>query len=575
MSYRNPQIIVDRSAEIWAQGIAKVGDTIGAGITNYFKAKALAKQKKDKIDNANNKLLIQTQIKYDKDIVDQVGKVKSNVFKDLVDKNITAFGNKAMESNARLAISGVGLSREQAKEERDNVRNYNQYSANTIGQVNSVSENADSILKNPTDVIVSQYEPAYGDDLSNLVAVNVVNGNSIPGVTTNVAIEPTKDNSNILRINSRLKVDSDIYRSYKAAGIIDDELYPPTDGYIDIKFERNLSEWDGTFFDKIIDAPDSDKAFIEGGIRDKKGTIDPRYILKNMATTTVLNKDGSSTKYREQILDINAIENAQAYNSIVTSQAVGLGSYDIKQRKQYITGALNWTGDAANAYASKNPDEQQAFFEGQLKMENLSLLAKPRKVTQEDVDNKLIPDLKLLDDNGEPNFIYTIPYGDPVTVERKGDDGLTATQIKFKNKVDFASEVLDEVYSLAGKTKDRGNKEFTIDEQGAFLTILNEKRLATDEKIVNTEELKSQFINQYKADDFTQEDAEAAWEEQSPNTTLAYMKGRNIIGVDLSNPNNIRKTIIELLNPGIKSGEVDRILKATNNFKSKNPLLNN
>lgn len=417
MSYRNPQIIVDRSAEIWAQGIAKVGDTIGAGITNYFKAKALAKQKKDKIDNANNKLLIQTQIKYDKDIVDQVGKVKSNVFKDLVDKNITAFGNKAMESNARLAISGVGLSREQAKEERDNVRNYNQYSANTIGQVNSVSENADSILKNPTDVIVSQYEPAYGDDLSNLVAVNVVNGNSIPGVTTNVAIEPTKDNSNILRINSRLKVDSDIYRSYKAAGIIDDELYPPTDGYIDIKFERNLSEWDGTFFDKIIDAPDSDKAFIEGGIRDKKGTIDPRYILKNMATTTVLNKDGSSTKYREQILDINAIENAQAYNSIVTSQAVGLGSYDIKQRKQYITGALNWTGDAANAYASKNPDEQQAFFEGQLKMENLSLLAKPRKVTQEDVDNKLIPDLKLLDDKGEPNYIYTIPYGNPVTVE--------------------------------------------------------------------------------------------------------------------------------------------------------------
>ena len=417
MSYRNPQIIVDRSAEIWAQGIAKVGDTIGAGITNYFKAKALAKQKKDKIDNANNKLLIQTQIKYDKDIVDQVGKVKNNVFKDLVDKNITAFGNKAMESNARLAMSGLSLNKDQAKQERDNVRNYNQYSTNTIAQVNNVSENADSILQNTTDVIVSQYEPAYGDDLSNLVAVNVVNGNSIPGVTTNVAIEPTEDNSNILRINSRLKVDSDIYRSYKAAGIIDDELYPPTDGYIDIKFERNLSEWDGTFFDKIIDAPDSDKAFIEGGIRDKKGNIDPRYILKNMATTTILNRDGSSTKYREQILDINAIENAQAYNSIVTSQAVGLGSYDIKQRKQYITGALNWTSDAADAYASKNPDEQQAFFEGQLKMENLSLLAKPRKVTQEDVDNKIIPGLTLLDDNNQPNFIYTIPYGNPVTVE--------------------------------------------------------------------------------------------------------------------------------------------------------------
>ena len=41
MSYRNPQIIVDRSAEIWAQGVGKIGETISAGITNYYKAKKL------------------------------------------------------------------------------------------------------------------------------------------------------------------------------------------------------------------------------------------------------------------------------------------------------------------------------------------------------------------------------------------------------------------------------------------------------------------------------------------------------------------------------------------------------
>jgi hypothetical protein len=33
MSYRNPQIIVDRSAEIWAQGVSKIGDIVSAGIT--------------------------------------------------------------------------------------------------------------------------------------------------------------------------------------------------------------------------------------------------------------------------------------------------------------------------------------------------------------------------------------------------------------------------------------------------------------------------------------------------------------------------------------------------------------
>jgi len=39
MSYRNPQIIVDRSAEIWAQGVAKIGDVLNRGIEAYFAAK--------------------------------------------------------------------------------------------------------------------------------------------------------------------------------------------------------------------------------------------------------------------------------------------------------------------------------------------------------------------------------------------------------------------------------------------------------------------------------------------------------------------------------------------------------
>ena len=44
MSYRNPQIIVDRSAEIWAQSIGKIGETISGGITDYYKAKKIAEE---------------------------------------------------------------------------------------------------------------------------------------------------------------------------------------------------------------------------------------------------------------------------------------------------------------------------------------------------------------------------------------------------------------------------------------------------------------------------------------------------------------------------------------------------
>ena len=50
MSYRNPQIIVDRSAEIYAQGAAKTGALFAQGIASYFENKnktAAAKKKKD------------------------------------------------------------------------------------------------------------------------------------------------------------------------------------------------------------------------------------------------------------------------------------------------------------------------------------------------------------------------------------------------------------------------------------------------------------------------------------------------------------------------------------------------
>ena len=49
MSYRNPQIIVDRSAEIYAQGSAQFGQQLAKGVQNYFdnrKKKAAAVKKK-------------------------------------------------------------------------------------------------------------------------------------------------------------------------------------------------------------------------------------------------------------------------------------------------------------------------------------------------------------------------------------------------------------------------------------------------------------------------------------------------------------------------------------------------
>ena len=63
MSYRNPQIIVDRSAEIWAQGVAKVGDVLNRGIEAYAAAKRRGEEEQRKKDEAKNRFLVDIELK--------------------------------------------------------------------------------------------------------------------------------------------------------------------------------------------------------------------------------------------------------------------------------------------------------------------------------------------------------------------------------------------------------------------------------------------------------------------------------------------------------------------------------
>ena len=142
------------------------------------------------------------------------------------------------------------------------------------------------------------------------------------------------------------------------------------------------------------------------------------------------------------------------------------------------------------------------------------------------------------------------------------EKNITKGEVKFNDQVNFAKEVLNEVNLLAGNKKEQGNRKFTIDEQGSFLSILNKKRLATQEEIQYTEDLKPEFLAQKVNDGMTDEQALAAWEKASPDTDLAYMKSGRIISVDLSSPDAANKTILELINPGIKLFELNKLLKA-------------
>ena len=441
MSYRNPQIIVDRSAEIWAQGVSKIGETVAAGITDYYKAKKIAQEKQNKIDEANNRFLVNTELQYDKEILKTVSGVKDDRVRAELTKIFQDKSAAAMAASAELGIN-TNLSKQQRRKYRKSITDFQSYMTNTKNQINNISTGAQEFNEATIDQIVSGHAPASGDEVSNLIGVVAISGRKTPGIESEVSVIPNDNNSNILTVNSRIKVGSEVYNKFKESGQLDE--YEESDGYVNVKFERDLSKWNGTFFQPIMSFSDRNKRFKEIGIVDKKDNLTKDFVFQNITTRTA-----GGFQYREQVVDEQSLRNNVAYIDLLKANAKGLMSQDIKQQKQFITGRLKWTSDTAKAYENATMEQREAFLIDQVLRKDLEAMGESREVTDEDVKN--IPGLKkYIEKDGEkvPNRIYTKNIGKPTAVEvEEQEEGEEETDFKMNAAERAVNDLLEDPIS--------------------------------------------------------------------------------------------------------------------------------
>lgn len=403
MSYRNPQIIVDRSAEIWAQGVAKVGDVLNRGIEAYATAKRKSEDAKRKRDEAKNRFLVNAEIEQDKNIVKAVGEIKDTKVRDVFSKIFTEKGDAAIKAQTELAMN-TNLPPNIRKEYRKTISDFQSYMLNSKDQINNVMGNAQSFDERTIDQIVADEAPSSGDELSNLLAVMAVNGKKSPGVESSIDISADGNNSNRFKVNSRIKVGSQIYNKFKDSGMLDG--YEESDGFVNVSFDRDLSAWDGSFFEPIPAESDRNKNLQESNIFDDKNKLTKDFVYQNVTTRVV-----GGFEYTEQVVNNAAMEDNVAYRDLIKSNAKGIMSYPIKQQKQFITGRLKWDKETADAYENSPVEEREEFLIGQMMDRNLKSLGTERKATAEDVNNLGIPNLKV----GDP--IYTNNVGKPKAVK--------------------------------------------------------------------------------------------------------------------------------------------------------------
>ena len=501
MSYRNPQIIIDRSGEIWGKAIAGFGANVAKGIDTFAaaheKAQAAANRRKESNQLALNVSELKENEKInkfvkslpDKSMNDQVGQtireMATTGLKNTVNVNGKDYTLGAIKAQALLK-SDPNLDKDTREAYLKIVSGYNQYMDNMGGVASSITVNNSELRPEEPGFISQNYDilGEGGEGTANLIAAMSVNSQPIKGVESKKEYgrgynKDTGKYDNTLTINSRIDKNSIIYKSWLKNGLttngseekgnltqqFEEELDSkgnPT-GYVTSKFERNLNEIGEEGLGLIVKIPeqgDINKALNDAGYRDPKTGTETGlgFVTEKIVRNEVLD-NGDTVTATETHFDAEALENNTAYKVINKATFDKIDSLPLDQQIKYMSNNLGWGGIEKTPWAEMNTEEKEILVMKTLMDRDLrnimgvskKNLLKTRKATPEDVakykaDNKTI---KVDDDIYFTEKLQTVKRAGSAS----GGAGSVTQQIALKKYNDSLKNKSDAVKTAA----DRGS----------------------------------------------------------------------------------------------------------------------
>ena len=409
MSYRNPQIIVDRSAEIWAQGVAKVGDVLNKGIEAYFAAKKKGDEDNRKRDEAINTTMIQGDLKQ--------SALRNKMSKTIKDVTL----QEKFTERAKLLADGDGGDNKGAiwyntqltlnppkdkailKEYKDKVKAYQSYMSNSAQEIGYVMSALDSTKDLSAQQLVDRYYVSGDNNISelqNLMAMRALENKALEGFSYEKDLVYNEDGTNSLKVVGYLDKDSKTYKAWKDANAFnEDDLEYTKDGKVKITWERNLAKWgeDGQFVNEMPPAIDIQNVMKDSGLLEKNGSAKQSLYYQPTTSKKINNKDGSSVVLTEKVLDLGKLLDDTAFTSEVKSKAAGIDARSEDDQIQLIRSRFKFGDMTKEAFFNKSREERLQFYESELKMEAASKLGSIRNVTEEDIEalKDVMPELKM------------------------------------------------------------------------------------------------------------------------------------------------------------------------------------
>ncbi len=383
MSYRNPQIIVDRSAEIYAK-LANVGTDF---FNSYMKASNNIKQANAKrnagmlkaINKSTEKYDIRLEKGLDANKIDDASLIEQ--VQAIADKKLNGADGQ-MGIIKKDAMLNMGLVDDPAlrRQYREDIRKYKAWEAralqNTGGyeaQIEDYEDQVDASTLGSTKQIAGQGTERF----INLTALETLRRREIEGVdvTRNIT-----DDGDII-ISGKIDTSSDAYKEYVNDGLIDPEDLKIQNGIASFEWRSNSKNPVKDLLINLIPDFDQLQASQTSGLQGKDGKVTEALYTGKRDTETI--DAGEGRVYDETKIYINpeVIRTNRVFRDEAQAFAKGVR---VSSRDQQIDvlEKLGVPKENMEEYL-KNPSAQTTIIEDALIQQNIERLTGSADVKQD------------------------------------------------------------------------------------------------------------------------------------------------------------------------------------------------
>jgi hypothetical protein len=514
MSYRNPQIIRDTSAELYGQAAANIGQSLAKGIMTVG---ARREQQRKEADAEAKRT---QQIGYG--IQTKAYEQRNKVYAELLKKEpglaeqfkkqteILLMGGEGVEMGAIEARTLLATSNNLDIKEKQKLQGIiNKYEVFQNGlQGNAGKILAETELYNNTSPadFDNKYRWAGSNQYERTAsqfAAAALSEQEIPGARYEKKLyTPTDDGEQVVGIKIFVNPDDPANK-----GKFDDqEMYPRNEnGEVEIEWKKDLNKWDEGLLEEIVASPDSNALFKNAGItNDKNQWNEDQFLSAQGKSITIKGVKGQDITTLSRDINASGWANNKVLQDEIKSKAAGYQGMRDDELSAFMEVKMQVGGFNINEFRKLSTPEQQAIIEKELnedfiiqKTKDLSKrssnagepgavidpLQPTKKVNGKDVDNYVIfsqvsskvtatPSTPDVDTTPQPyeNFAYNVLNFIDETQTAEGEAGPgsgasvttdMAKQILFSEGVDALTyeEVVNEYSSDRNASKEFGKKK--------------------------------------------------------------------------------------------------------------------